>query len=116
MFICQTMRPDTHQKTEKLLDVLAQEDAAARNAQRAEADHVPQEVLNRMAARLEPPCPSKYAWECGTVIVPAKELPTPDDPCDQACWFPEPPFLPQMLQQMDIVSNSIQALSCTGHL
>ncbi|CAL8472275.1 g11817 [Coccomyxa elongata] len=60
------------------------EDAAARNAQRAEADQVPQEVLSRMAARLEPPCPSKHAWESGTVIVLAEELPSPDDPHDQA--------------------------------
>ncbi|BDA47278.1 probable L-seryl-tRNA(Sec) kinase [Coccomyxa sp. Obi] len=60
------------------------EDAAARNAQRAEADQVPQEVLSRMAARLEPPCPSRHAWECGTVTVPADELPSPNDHCDQA--------------------------------
>ncbi len=66
----------------------AQEDAAARNAQRAEADQVPQEVLSRMAARLEPPCPSKHAWESSTVIVPTEELPSPDDPHDQACQVP----------------------------
>lgn len=75
-------------------DALAQEDAAARNAQRAEADQVSQDVLSRMAARLEPPCPSKHAWEGNTVTVPAKELPSPDDLDGQACWFPESPFLP----------------------
>ncbi|EIE23414.1 hypothetical protein COCSUDRAFT_62949 [Coccomyxa subellipsoidea C-169] len=55
------------------------EDTSARNALRSEAERVPQEVLNRMAARLEPPDPSKHAWERSTVTLPIEELPSPSN-------------------------------------
>lgn len=55
-----------------------------RNALRSKEEQVPQEVLDRMAARLEPPNPSKHSWEHNTVMVPSEELPSPSNLDDQA--------------------------------
>ena len=49
--------------------------AIDRNAQRGERGRVPEQVLQRMTARLEPPDPAKHAWERATVVLPAVELP-----------------------------------------
>jgi hypothetical protein len=51
----------------------AQGVAQQRNAQRAQ--RVPEEVLARMAARLDPPDPARHAWERATVTLPALDLP-----------------------------------------
>ncbi|KAK9905776.1 hypothetical protein WJX75_006078 [Coccomyxa subellipsoidea] len=60
------------------------ENASTRNALRSKEEQVPQEVLDRMAARLEPPNPSKHSWEHNTVTVPSEELPSPSNLDDQA--------------------------------
>lgn len=53
--------------------------ATARNAQRYAAERVPLEILRNMSDRLEPPDPSRHAWERNTVVLPAEDLPSPAD-------------------------------------
>ena len=55
-----------------------QTDALARNGRREGEERVPQDIIRRMADRLEVPDASAFGWERETLILPAVTLPTPD--------------------------------------
>ena len=54
-----------------------QEKALMRNRQRPSSAQVPEEVVRRMAERLEPPNASRHAWESSTVTLQCAQMPPP---------------------------------------
>ena len=58
---------------------ILQTDALARNGRREGQEKVPQDVMQRMAHRLEVPDASAFGWEHETLTLPAVTLPAPDD-------------------------------------
>ena len=57
-----------------------QDAALARNVQRDGSERMPEEVIRRMATRLEEPDRHRYAWEQNTITLPPESLPPLDDP------------------------------------
>ncbi len=57
-----------------------QDAALARNERREGSKRMPEEVVRRIATRLEEPDSQKYEWEQNTVTLPSERLPSLADP------------------------------------
>ena len=57
-----------------------QDAALARNGQREGSKRMPEEVVRRMAEKLEEPNGQRYEWEQNTIVLPSESLPQLDDP------------------------------------
>ena len=59
----------------------SQDAALARNARREGSKRVPEDIVRRMAARLEEPDGQRYEWEQCTITFPSESIPQlVDDP------------------------------------